>query len=83
MAETFTWEIPSLGVQTEPHNVGDLKCPACCCHAPETCETCGGILHANMDDEMSDGEMAHTSRCDRPCACGYCPEPDAEASDGR
>lgn len=75
MSDAFAIPLPMLGGHSKPHVVGDPDCPACCrCTGvpTEPCKECGGLLHWSLDDEL-DGEMYHAYRCDRPCACGYCP----------
>lgn len=69
----FVIPLPLLDWRSDPHVVGDPKCKACCsCTGTQPCAECGGLIHISHDDEL-DGEMWHAWRCDRPCACSYCP----------
>ena len=50
----------------ETHAVGDVDCPACPEHYPESCP-CGGLMHAAGDTAAEESETVLATQCDR---CG-------------
>ncbi len=55
------------------HHVGNRTCPECLEGYPERCK-CGGLIHAAVGDEDTEGNVALTTACDR---CGRSEEDQA------